>query len=195
MVAVVAATVVVSALVVQVGGVATERASARSAADAAALALAVQGPAQASESARRNGAEIVALAVVNGRAQVTVRVGRAEATAVADRSRGPPHLHWQPWQPPTPGLLPERRRPSGPWAGCHLGPSPVLLPCCGRVCGWWSSSPDWCCGRSGRPPASSPTPSRSGRRPPVSLRPHSTGWPSWWPSYSVASLWSPWPPC
>ena len=87
MVAVVAATVVVSALVVQAGGVATERAWARSAADAAALALAVQGPAQASESARRNGAEIVALAVVDGRAQVTVRVGRAEATAVADRSR------------------------------------------------------------------------------------------------------------
>ncbi len=85
--AVLSVSVVMAAVVVQVGDVAVDRAAARSAADAAALALAVGGPAQAAEVARRNGAEIVSQVVVDGRAQVTARVGRAEATAVADRSR------------------------------------------------------------------------------------------------------------
>ena len=80
--------VLVASVVALVGMVAAERASARTAADAAALAAAVGAPGAqddlAREAAARNGAEVEAVDAGPGWAEVTVRVGRATATARAE---------------------------------------------------------------------------------------------------------------
>jgi hypothetical protein len=71
------------ALLVQVGLVLDERARATTAADAAALAGAVEGEAAAAELAASNGGELEHFEVVDGETVVVVRVGRARATARA----------------------------------------------------------------------------------------------------------------
>jgi len=80
--------VLVASLVAVAGTVAAERASARTAADAAALAAAVGETGEqvglARDAAGRNGAEVEAVDAGPGWAEVTVRVGRATATARAE---------------------------------------------------------------------------------------------------------------
>jgi hypothetical protein len=77
-----------AALVVAlVGGVVVDRARARTAADAAALAGVTDGRDRAEQVARANGGEIRSYRAVGDVVEVTVRVGRAEATARA--STGP----------------------------------------------------------------------------------------------------------
>jgi hypothetical protein len=82
----VALTVGVLIVLGQVGGLLASSAAARTAADAAALAGAAQGEAAARSIAIANGAELVSYEDHGGTAEVTVRVGRAEATARAERS-------------------------------------------------------------------------------------------------------------
>jgi hypothetical protein len=71
------------------GGLAHDRARARTAADAAALAVAAEGEGSASAIAGANGGVLEAVVVRGNDAEVTVRVGRARASAKATRS-------WQP---------------------------------------------------------------------------------------------------
>ena len=67
------------------GGVLMDRAQAKQAADAAALAGAVEGEAAARRVAAANGAELVAFRPIDGRTvEVRVRVGDAEATSRAE---------------------------------------------------------------------------------------------------------------
>lgn len=82
--AVVMALAVVLALVVaQVGAVAADRAQARTAADAGALAAVVAGAATATEVVSRNGAEVESITIDPSGAEVVVRVGGARASARA----------------------------------------------------------------------------------------------------------------
>jgi hypothetical protein len=66
------------------GGVAADRARARTAADAAALAGAASGRAAADAVATVNGGQIESYLIVGPQIEVTVRVGRARATARAE---------------------------------------------------------------------------------------------------------------
>jgi outer membrane lipoprotein SlyB len=70
-------------IVVQTGVILDDRAQARTAADAAALAGAVEGPDAARELARRNGAELVSYRREGPQVVVVVQVGRARADARA----------------------------------------------------------------------------------------------------------------
>ena len=70
----------------RVGGAATSRAGARTAADAAALAGAAAGRSAADELARANGAELLSYKEVGNDTEVRVRVGLAEATGRARRT-------------------------------------------------------------------------------------------------------------
>jgi len=89
-VAVVLVVVAVAGLVVaQLGSAAADRAAARTAADASALAAAVGGPVAAAEASRRNGAELESVSVTSEGAEVTVRVGRATASARAEAGSSP----------------------------------------------------------------------------------------------------------
>lgn len=83
-------------LVAQVGRVVDERARAATAADAAALAGAVEGRSGAEELARRNGAVLVAFRQEGPDTVVVVRVGRARAEARARRGVAPPIATWAP---------------------------------------------------------------------------------------------------
>ncbi len=84
LVALVVMTAAGAALVVAVvGGVVVDRARARTAADAAALAGVTDGRDRAEQVARANGGEIRSYRTVGAVVEVTVRVGRAEATARA----------------------------------------------------------------------------------------------------------------
>jgi hypothetical protein len=84
MVLVLAAAVGAATLIVQVGAVASDRAKARTAADAAALAGAAEGSRDAAAmAAGRNGATLEELRIVDGQTEATVRVGRARATSRA----------------------------------------------------------------------------------------------------------------
>ena len=78
----------------RVGQSAVARASARTAADAAALAGAIEGRPAAEELARANGGRMTAFERLGPDVRVTVRVGRAVATARAtageNRSLPPP---------------------------------------------------------------------------------------------------------
>jgi hypothetical protein len=87
--AVVVALVVVGALVVgEVAGVVVDRARARGAADAAALAGVVEGRDEARAVAEGNGGELEGYVEVGGEVEVVVRVGRARATARAAAGEG-----------------------------------------------------------------------------------------------------------
>ncbi len=70
----------------RIGGAATERAGARNAADAAALAGAAAGRSAALDLARANGAELVAYEEIGFDTRVRVRLGQAEATGRARRT-------------------------------------------------------------------------------------------------------------
>lgn len=70
---------------VREGGVVIDAARARTAADAAALAGAADGPEAAAALARANGGEILAVEVTGSDAVVRVRVGEAVAEARARR--------------------------------------------------------------------------------------------------------------
>lgn len=73
-------------LLARVGGAATDRAQARNAADAAALAGAAEGRAAARALAEANGAELLSYADVGLDTVVRVRLGVAEASGRARRS-------------------------------------------------------------------------------------------------------------
>jgi uncharacterized membrane protein len=89
LVAVVVMGAAVAVLVIaHLGGVVVDRTRARNAADAAALAGATDGRSAAEEVARANGAVLEGWRQIDGATEVTVRVGRARATARA--RRGPP---------------------------------------------------------------------------------------------------------
>jgi len=85
----VAVLVVICLLVAALGGVANDRARARTAADASALAGAQSGRDAADVVAARNGGVIEEYETTGERTTVTVRVGRARAAATAERT-------WQP---------------------------------------------------------------------------------------------------
>jgi hypothetical protein len=85
----------------RVGGAATARAGARSAADAAALAGAANGRAAAVELAQANGAELLSYQEIGLDTEVRVRLGPAEATGRAQRSGD---RDGGPGGPPTKGL-------------------------------------------------------------------------------------------
>lgn len=72
----------------QVGRVLDDRAQARTAADAAALAGAVEGAAGAEDLARRNGATLEDVTVRQGITVVRVRVGWVTASAAATLDHG-----------------------------------------------------------------------------------------------------------
>ena len=88
----IAVVVVFAAVVVlvlgQLGARAVERAHARTAADAAALAGAADGPDAAAEAARRNGGTLVAWQDSGAVIDVEVNVGAARAHARAARVHG-----------------------------------------------------------------------------------------------------------
>ncbi|HZQ27218.1 MAG TPA: M15 family metallopeptidase [Acidimicrobiales bacterium] len=89
LIAVVLATAGVAVVLLgQVGAAAVERARARSAADAAALAGALVGREEAQWAAGANGASLVAYRERDGDAWVRVRLGRAQAEARARRTGG-----------------------------------------------------------------------------------------------------------
>ena len=69
---------------VKVGTAAHDRARASAAADAAALAAALDGPDAAEVYAEANGAELLDVTVVGTQATVVVQVGAARATARAE---------------------------------------------------------------------------------------------------------------
>jgi hypothetical protein len=69
--------------IARLGTAAVERAHARTAADAAALAGAAQGRPAAERLARRNGARLVAYRTIGADVVVTVRFGRTRVTARA----------------------------------------------------------------------------------------------------------------
>lgn len=84
-VAFVLALVVVSALaVVLTAGIATDRARARTAADAGALVAVGRGVAAVDEVVERNGGRTVSVTTTDDWVEVTVSVGRATATARAE---------------------------------------------------------------------------------------------------------------
>lgn len=70
-------------LLAALGGVANDRARARTAADAAALAGAAAGEDAAADQALANGGVLESFAVRNGQTEVVVRVGHARATSRA----------------------------------------------------------------------------------------------------------------
>ena len=74
----------------RVGQATVSRASARTAADAAALAGASEGRRAAEELARANGARMTAFERLGADVRVTVRVGGAEASARATAEQGQP---------------------------------------------------------------------------------------------------------
>jgi hypothetical protein len=84
---VIAVVVVVAAgaalLVATLGGVVIDRTRARTAADASALAGVTGGRGPAEQVARANGGTVRRYVAIDGEVEVTVRVGRAEATARA----------------------------------------------------------------------------------------------------------------
>jgi len=80
---VIAAVAVLGLLVAHMGAAAADRAAARTAADASALAAVVGGPEAAAEASRRNGADLESVTMDGDGAEVTVRVGRATASARA----------------------------------------------------------------------------------------------------------------
>jgi len=84
MVLLLAVTLGIVVVLTHLGATVVDRAHARTAADAAALAGAAQGRPVAEEVARRNGAQIESFVVLDGQTEVTVRVGRARATARAE---------------------------------------------------------------------------------------------------------------
>ena len=103
---------VVLLAVVAVGGVAVDGARARTAADAAALAGAAEDRDAAAEVARANGGRLVAFRAEGTAVTVTVALGRARATARAQRdgtwchtegSSGGPISYTEPPCPSTPG--------------------------------------------------------------------------------------------
>jgi hypothetical protein len=71
-----------------VGRAAVDQARARTAADAAALAGALAGEAEAAAVARANGAVLVRFTTIGADAEVEVRAGRARAVARARREGG-----------------------------------------------------------------------------------------------------------
>jgi hypothetical protein len=75
-------------LVGQVAAVAADRARARTAADAAALAGAAAGRRQAVAIAEANGARLVAWVEVGDEVEVSVEIGRGQARARARREMG-----------------------------------------------------------------------------------------------------------
>ncbi|GEM_PF-111261 len=87
LVVVLAVAVTAMLMVAQLGGVVVDRERARTAADAAALAGVEGGRAAAEIEARANGGTLEAWVVSDGFSQVTVRVGRARATARARPGR------------------------------------------------------------------------------------------------------------
>lgn len=80
-------------MVAHVGAAVTDRAMARTAADAAALAAAGAPPGAAqrlaTDAAVRNGAIVESVTLDAERAEVRVRVGRSSAAAAAERRSGP----------------------------------------------------------------------------------------------------------
>lgn len=72
-----------TAVVIETAVILDDRAQARTAADAAALAGAVDGETAARELAARNGARLEEYALEDGEVTVVVRVGRARARARA----------------------------------------------------------------------------------------------------------------
>jgi hypothetical protein len=78
--------IVLAALLGTLGGVVNDRARARTAADAAALAGAASGRTAAEAMAVANGGVVEDYRAVGDRTTVTVRVGRARATSTAERS-------------------------------------------------------------------------------------------------------------
>lgn len=76
-------------LVGAVGGVLAERTRARTAADAAALAAALESDGAAADLARANGAELVSIRRIGDQVEVEVRVGRVTARARAETVRAP----------------------------------------------------------------------------------------------------------
>lgn len=77
-------------LLVRVGGAAADRARARTAADAAALAGVAGGRAEAEVAARENGGSLEAFVGAAPEVEVTVRVHDERATARARIDVGPP---------------------------------------------------------------------------------------------------------
>jgi uncharacterized membrane protein len=81
-------------LLAHLGSLAIDRARARTAADAAALAGAAEGKGAAQEVAQANGATLETLAILDDEVEVRVRVGSVHATARARRcgpsARGDP---------------------------------------------------------------------------------------------------------
>lgn len=77
---------VIVILLGRMGGAATERAGARNAADAAALAGAAAGRSAADELARANGAELLSYQEIGNDTEVRVRLGVAEAVGRAQRT-------------------------------------------------------------------------------------------------------------
>jgi uncharacterized membrane protein len=96
-------------LLAQLGVLATHRAHARTAADAAALAGAAEGRPAAEEVAAANGAVLESFVVTGSDVEVRVRVGSTHATARARREGGcrsapqPDPVHFEPCQPTSPG--------------------------------------------------------------------------------------------
>ena len=88
----------------QLGGRARDRALARTAADAAALASVVDGQNAAERAATENGAELISWDQQGRRVEVRVRVGTAEAVAWAttDQIRVRPRPQFGPLVPYTP---------------------------------------------------------------------------------------------
>ena len=84
---VLAVAVVTLVVIAHLGGLVVDRTRARTAADAAALAGVAGGRPGAEAQARANGATLEAWVVADGFTQVTVRVGRARATARARPGR------------------------------------------------------------------------------------------------------------
>lgn len=79
----VAVVVIVALAVAHLGAVVSDRAQARTAADAAALAAVMAGPDAARSVAAANGATLDSVTVTQHAAHVSVRVGRATAAAKA----------------------------------------------------------------------------------------------------------------
>ena len=99
-------------VVVAVGGVVVDGARARTAADAAALAGAAEDQSAAAEVAQANGGRLIAFRAEGAAVTVTVALGRARATARAQRdgtwcraegSSGGPISYTEPPCPSTPG--------------------------------------------------------------------------------------------
>jgi hypothetical protein len=81
--------VAIAVVIVAVGGVLSDRATARTAADAAALVAAVDTDEAAAEMAAVNGARLLAIHRNHDQVEVIVSVGRATARARAEPVRRP----------------------------------------------------------------------------------------------------------